>query len=681
MASAPETRVLSQALEQAIGESRVRVAVFVAFEFDPTFFEHSILPLVFRRAFSNNEAVRRAQLEEELQEINHVAVYYDRSGLKTAGGGARLDYQRIGISISGRVLHAKHVFLLLDDPAQRLAVLTTSANLTQSGWWTNVEVGHVHEIRAGQKDSVRQDLLGRDGLITRLRRLDKTTQAADARPSRDDPHAGLEAILRFLDTQIASRGWSRQDDRWFPRLWHGEEPFPAFLARYAATRCRLEIIVPFFDGKADAPTLRALIDELCPTSTRVLLPRNDDGSARCAEPFYEAVRALPNVSWGQLPRTYTAYGKAGKETSHRYVHAKIYRIFAPDRGIEILCVGSPNLTSAAHKGARRGNLESAMLLDHSHAGGSRPGWWLERLEDTPGLAFRDGLAEDEPVVVVLPVTLRFDWDTGILSYFWETRDVPERVEIATGPRVLAAVAPVQAGEWIGLAATLGPTFRDVLRAGALLDVRVGEHIQRVLVQEVGMEHRPSLVHDLTPEQILEYWSLLTSEQRDAFLEHNVLRVVDSIDEAVSNVEPVDEISIFDRFAGIFHAFSCLQDSLEQALDRGDASGDRFAVYRLFGERHDSLRSLVEKLVGDQTRDRVNRYFGLLCACALVRRIQSTQPQFGQIHRRSLRDLAARINLASVRAEFTFGDAEERDRFFAWLEEMFFKPVRAREVRA
>jgi hypothetical protein len=677
MPSAPETHVLSQALGQAIGESRVRVAVFVAFEFDPTFFEHSILPLVFRRGFSNNEAVRRAQLEEELQEIDHVAVYYDRSGLRTAGGGARLDYQRIGVSMPGRVLHAKHVFLLLDDPEQRLTVLTTSANLTRSGWWTNVEVGHVHEIRAGQKDSVRQDLLGRDGLLTRLCRLDKTTQAADARPSRDDPHAGLEEIRRFLDTQISPRGWSKQDGRLFPRLWHGEEPFPEFLSRYAETRCRLEIIAPFFDGKADTPTLRELLDTLRPTATRVLLPRNDDGSARCAEPFFEAVRALPNVSWGQLPRAYTAYGKAGEETSHRYVHAKTYRIFAPDRGIEVLCVGSPNLTQAAHRGARTGNLESAMLLDHS--GGPRPDWWLERLEDTTGLAFRDGHAEDEPAAVVLPVTLRFDWDTGILSYFWERRDVPERVEIASGPRVLAAVAPVRVGEWTDLAATLGPTFREVLRAGALLDIRVGDHVQHVLVQEVGMEHRPSLVHDLTPEQILEYWSMLTPEQRDAFLEHNVLPGVGSADEAASTVEPVDEISMFDRFAGIFHAFSCLQDSLEQALDRGDASGERYAVYRLLGERHDSLRSLIDKLVGAQNRDRVNRYFGLLCAHALVRRIQSTQPEFRQRHSQALRDLAARIDLASVRAEFTFGDAQERARFFAWLEEMFFKPVRAPEV--
>ena len=101
MQSAPQTQVLSQALEAAIGEARVRVAVFVSFQLDPAFFERSILPLLFRRGFSDNEAVRRAQLDEALRELEHVAVYYDRSGLITENGPARLDYRRIGLSVPG----------------------------------------------------------------------------------------------------------------------------------------------------------------------------------------------------------------------------------------------------------------------------------------------------------------------------------------------------------------------------------------------------------------------------------------------------------------------------------------------------------------------------------------------------------------------------------------------------
>lgn len=685
MPSAPEIRVLSQALEQAVGESRVRVAVFVAFQFDPAFFEHSILPLLFRRAFSENEGVRRAQLDEELHGIDHVAVYYDRSGLQGAGGGARLEYERIGVSLPGRVLHAKHVFLLLDEPGEpgapvssRLAMITTSANLTRSGWWTNVEVGHVHEIVAGQKDSVRQDLVGNGGLLAVLRRLDRTAGPEPA--PRHDPHAGLQEVRRFLEEHTSARGWSQQDGRWFPRLWYGKGPLPEFLLEYAGTGARLEIIAPFFDGDADAPTLRTLLETLRPTATRVLLPRDEPGRIRCAEAFFETVRALPNVSWGQLPRSYTAYGKASKEIRDRYVHAKVYRIFAPDRKLEVLCIGSPNLTPAGHRGASAGNLESAMLLDLS--GGARPDWWLERVEDLGGATFEGTRAEDEPSSAAWPVTLRFDWGPGVLSYFWEQGGtVPGRASVNIGARVLAVLDPLRTGAWVDLDAELGPAFREVLRAGAFLDVHVGEGpSHRVLVQEVGMEHRPSLVRELTPEQILEYWSMLTAEQRDAFLERHVSRVVGSADEPAFEPASVDEMSMFDRFAGIFHAFSCLREDIEHAIARGDASGERRAIHRLFGERHDSLRSLVDKLVADGTRDRVNRYFGLLCAAELVRRIQREQPEFGGRHRAALRDLAASVDLAPVRAEFTFGTASEREAFFAWLEEMFFKPARIPEVR-
>jgi hypothetical protein len=50
------------------------------------FFEHAVLPILFRRGFSDNEVVRRVQLEEALRDVDHVAVYYDRSGLITQSG-------------------------------------------------------------------------------------------------------------------------------------------------------------------------------------------------------------------------------------------------------------------------------------------------------------------------------------------------------------------------------------------------------------------------------------------------------------------------------------------------------------------------------------------------------------------------------------------------------------------
>ena len=112
------------------------------------------------------ENVRRVQLDEALQTLDHIAVYYDRHGLITERGPARLEYDRFGVSMTTGVLHAKHVLLLIEDEqddrnSQRLVLVTTSANLTRSGWWENAEVAHVHTLHGGDKDSLRNDLLGR----------------------------------------------------------------------------------------------------------------------------------------------------------------------------------------------------------------------------------------------------------------------------------------------------------------------------------------------------------------------------------------------------------------------------------------------------------------------------------------------------------------------------------------
>ena len=45
----------------------------------------------------------------------------------------------------------------------------------------------------------------------------------------------------------------------------------------------------------------------------------------------------------------------------------------------------------------------------------------------------------------------------------------------------------------------------------------------VLVQEEGMKSKPSALFDLSPSEILRYWSLLTAEQRAAFLEARHLK--------------------------------------------------------------------------------------------------------------------------------------------------------------
>ncbi len=691
MSSSPETRVLSQSLEAAVGESRVRAAVFVSFQFDPGFFEHSILPLLFGRGFSENEAVRRAQLDEAMRDLDHLAVYYDRSALITETGPARLDYRRIGVSTPGGVLHAKHVFLLLDDPAepgapieQRLVMLTTSANLTRTGWWENVEVAHVHDVRADSKDLVRDDLLGPGGLFSRLEKLDRTTATGDERQGRDAVHAGLNDLRRFLRSKTTTRKQQKQGGRLHTRLWHGESTLPEYLGERVPAGCRLEVISPFFDDQDDTPTLKALIEHVQPTATRISLPRDEHGRAQCRQAFYESVKALPNVRWGQLPGKYTSFGKGNAEARQRYVHAKVYRVFSPNDRIDMMLVGSPNLTNAAHKGSKQGNLETAVLLDLDPS--TRPDWWMEAIDASVQPEFRPGAPEDQSLESIFPVTLRFDWRSGALSYFWEQRRRvnPASFRIGSGGRPVAEIASLEFDRWTGVTAD-AEVLRSVLRSGSFLDVSVGDapH-QRVLVQETGMEDKPSLLRELSPEQILEFWSMLTTEQQDAFLENEISRLVlPDGDPDDASQSPHEEVtSMFDRFAGIFHAFSCLRERLDEALDRGDASGQRHAIYWLFGKRHDSLGSLVDKLLSDTASDRVNRYVSLFCAQDIVRWVRGAYPEFVEAHAHELEELDDRLQaIHELRGAFDFGSTDETDKFFEWFEEMFFVPIKSPEARA
>ena len=63
-----------------------------------------------------------------------------------------------------------------------------------------------------------------------------------------------------------------------------------------------------------------------------------------------------------------------------------------------------------------------------------------------------------------------------------------------------------------------PRLAERLRESSLIEVVFpGAVLARVLVQELNMAGKPSLLMDLTSSEILEYWALLTPDQRAAFV--------------------------------------------------------------------------------------------------------------------------------------------------------------------
>ena len=275
--------VLSQRFAEAVRGRRLRSAVFTTFSFDPGFFELQVLPLLFSQSFSQVDKVRLLQLEDALRDVDHLAVYYDRSALSQDAEPARLDYRRMDVRRRKGAFHPKLAFLLVEEPTefgdkpgktyQSLVVVCLSANLSRAGWWENVECVHVEEIRGRSTNRIpfRRDLLA---ILRRVR----------ARAADDNNHEALEAVNEFLLHSVPTGRYASAmaGGRWHTRLFGGERQLNLadWLAELGLGRreWNLEVISPYFDARGAAP-LKRLAEAIEPRETRVYLPRDADGSA------------------------------------------------------------------------------------------------------------------------------------------------------------------------------------------------------------------------------------------------------------------------------------------------------------------------------------------------------------------------------------------------------------------
>jgi len=162
------------------------------------------------------------------------------------------------------------------------------------------------------------------------------------------------------------------------------------------------------------------------------------------------------------------------------------------------------------------------------------------------------------------------------------------------------------------------------------------------------------------------------EQRAAFLEARMKTVGDD-DPLVAKLAPLPaETTLFDRFAGVFHAFECLEERVRGALEQGNS---READYRLFGKKYDSLGSLLARVldeVGAGKGDRVEQYVVTLCARQLLRELGRAHPEYWGEHGDDLRALEAQLaHMADVRVALAARDPE-MPAFLDWFDKWFLR---------
>ena len=673
--------VLSQQFGEALGGRRVRSAVFTTFNFDPGFFELQVLPLLFSQSFSQVDKVRLLQLEDALRNVDHLAVYYDRRALSQDAEPARLDYRRIDVRRATGVFHPKLALLLVDEPRepgddagepyQSLIVACLSANLSRAGWWENVECAHIEEVR--DRDLSPNRVPYRRDLLAVLRRI-------RACAAQGDDHRALDAVHAFLlhqapagKTKNASSG-----GRWYTRLFGGERKLnlAEWLAelRLGHRDWNLEVISPYFDARGASP-LEQLTGAIKPRRTRVYLPRDADGSALVTAGAYEAVSALDGVEWAELPRetTQRSGGASGDRLAPRRVHAKLYRLWHREGG-DVVLVGSVNCTSQAHCHGGAGNLEVAFLVDISDQNLPRR-WWLKSLEhDAERFAEvapteSDGL-DDPP----FGVSIRYHWDKATLAVRLEGKmALPLEVTDISG-RSLFTIDRGETEEWFDCGPKAADTVRKSLPSSSFLVIRRDDARWRVLVREEGMAHRPSILSELSPDEILEYWSLLTAEERAAFIERRAAlgQEIEGLPAAEKDGPLGTGGTLFDRFAGVFHAFGCLRRSIEKALE--DERHDE-AEMRLLGAKYDSLPELLRKTLERDDGDPVLGYVTFLTAKQLRESLDRRDPEFFRDRNALVRKLDELIADGIERrgAIFPNGDAQTRA-FLDWFEPVFLKDL-------
>lgn len=672
--------ILFDQLEERIRHRKLLAGLFLTYQFDPAFLEDHVLPVFFELSASTDSQLKRLQLDDALQTVPHgVAVYYDQNGLVPGAGSSRLDIKRIAVSPrSGFVFHPKNIFALVEESntgkdgnaAQALIVATLSANLTKSGWWQNVEVCHVEEIDEHGVTSLGKDLLDYLGALER-RTMGKS----------GDDHAALKAIRRFL-RQTTERKQRSTGGHLHTHFYAGRTNVVDFIESIASRSLRgmnLEIISPYFDGTFLSLPLHQLIDRFEPRETRIYLPKNESGEVTCTRSVFDGIRRMEkkNVYWARLPTDLLRSGKV-EGTLSRFVHAKVYRFFRQKPRREILFTGSVNLTSAAHR--KMGNDETAFL--HESRLDQRPDWLLVPEPTRPARFSPETETEDTGPENGTSLSLRFSWESGIGEAYWDSSD-PSPVLVAKGlGTTLFHLAPLEPREWIRLASTAESELRRVLQSTSILTVEEqGKPPAFLLVQEEGMRHRPYLILDLTPAEILRYWSLLTLAQRAEFLKVRAPLLAQS-EEGTELLVQIDRLAqeetFFDTFAELFHSFGSLEHSIREALP----DNHRLAGSRLFGQKYDALPVLLGKITAAASEGLDNateHYLHFLCARQLMNELKRDQADFFQMHRSEIRGLDDQIDqgLLDMRSRLSATRPREMEEFLAWFERWFLpraKPV-------
>jgi hypothetical protein len=688
VAEGPKRVALTEAFHEAMSRQRLVAAVFLTYRFDPGFFEQEVLPAFFDRPFSSDPKVKLAQLEAVLQgRPGSLAVYYDANGLKGGEEPAKLDVGRFPVRLERGIFHPKNVFALVeaDEPDEegrrprKLLAACLSANLTQAGWWRNLEAAHIEEIE--EKEEVTETFLADD-----LRPFLKWLRE---QPATQAPQKALDEIRAFLDKranrfETATR--RSRDGMLLPRFYWGRsddgtpESVVQFLKRTTKRELqgwRMEVVSPYFDEADECEPLTELRAAFSPSEMSVFLPRDGDGKGTVDPRIWDDVAEV--ASWGRFPKDVLKMGKA-EDVALRTVHAKVVRFFSLRPKREVWFVGSANLTRAAFSG--KANRETGFLVEVDDLPPGPLDFWLETDKKKPK-EFEVGTDPDEPAASGgTRLQVQHDWSVGETKAFWDGPKASPALVVSSNGVEVFRVDGLPSRAWQALPADDSRALAERLKSTSIFEV-TGEDADGkpglLLVQEIGMFRKPSLAPERTAADILKDWAAPSDDRRVEMFEgvEGAPAVPAEPDDRRPEEELAPVASLFDRFAGIFHGFTSLERRLVEQLN---GKNDEGAAYLLFGTTFNSLATFLKKEKEEEIEvDPVNVYVAYLCAKQLVATVKREAGAvlggtFLDRHGPALKELEAQVEepLGGLRQLIAGEIGSDGAKFLDWFDRWFLR---------
>ncbi len=678
-----ENAVVSDRLETLLADRQIKAAVFTTYNFEPDFFELEVIPLLLpgNTQLSSHASIKQFQVREALRESAvELEVFYDlRIFRENANCSPAMEYPFHGVYRGNNAFHPKLAFILVYDEKTQsdcLLVGAGSNNLTQAGWWDNIEGVHWEMVWPRSTDS---------GFIEHLQADMKWLQNERYLVSNDRSSA-LDLVAEHLKLCLENARATSTTGMKVPYYGIADSDsrsFQAFLESEVSPKLStdnnwtLEIISPYFAEDAHNNLHEPFFD-LGVRQIHLLLPTNQEGVPVCTPEYFNYIEEQPNIYWAQwLDPVGRSLGLTGQH--FRRLHAKLYHFY--NKKQSWVFVGSVNFT---HK-AFSANIEAGYFIQLPKA---EP--LLNTIEDAQ--SFDSFAPPSEPAPGNAEISASESLPIIDLLYDWRTRTLTGATEKCKRYciNIHRPEGDLAVSEWTlrgrnrceyegDLAA-----LEILLKNGSLVKVSgVNQRSNKafdahwIMMKQTGWSHKPLDLPEMSPEQILAIYAGMSPDKRQALLMNAHIRKLVLSGQGGDMTLPDDFVAreFFSEYAELFHAFRQLQRKLLAAREDDNKA---LVEYYLTGAGFDSLPTLRDSIMDDEENRSVKAYLILLCAKEVYQADQLSEyfhvPE-------CLRQVESAISELKENGSIVLekNTPEDRTRFFSWFESQFLKAYRQQEV--